>query len=122
MATVRRMPRTRPGKKPARMAGAGKELVLVFVGVGVGVGGEAFTGAPVGVVVGVEEGEWGVVEALVETVFDELVKLDELDELVGLKMGKVVVGRVEAEVEVPLPEVDEAAAPGATFITHCALS
>lgn len=108
------------------MAGAGKELV--FVGVGVGVGGEAFTGAPVGVVVGVEEGEWEVVEALVETVFDELdeldelVKLDELDELVGLKMGKVVVGSVEAEVEVPLPEVDEAAAPAATFITHCALS
>jgi len=100
-------------------------LVLVFVGVGVGVGGEAFTGAPVGVVGGVEEGEWEAVEALVETVFDELdelVKLDELDELVGLKMGKVVVGSVEAEVEVPLPEVDEAAAPGATFITHCALS
>lgn len=59
--------------------------MLVFVGVGVGVDCEAFTAAPVGVVVGVEEGEWEVVEALVETVFDELeepVELDELDELV----------------------------------------
>lgn len=127
MPTVRSMPRTRPGKKPARMAGAGKGLVLV----GVGVGCEAFTAAPVGALVGVEEDEWEEVEVLVETVFDELeelVILDERDELVELKMGKVVVGSVEAEVEVPLPEVDEAVAPEvleapvSTFITHCPLS
>ncbi len=121
MPIVRRMPRRRPGKKPARTAGAGKGLALA---VAVAVELLAVMGALVGVEDADEEDE-----AVVETVFDELDVPLELD-----NTGKVVVGSEEAEVEVLLPEVEEAAAPlvvaaefvdeGTTalaFMTHCKL-
>ena len=124
MPIVRRIPRRRPGKKPARTAGAGKGLGLV---VGVEVELWAVMGALVALLVGFEDVEED--EVVVETVLDELDALFELD-----KTGKVVVGSVAAEMEMLLPEVEEAAAPpvvavevvdegtiALTFMTHCTL-
>ena len=105
----------RPGKKPATMAGAGKGL---DVAVGVGVeDGFCVAGEFVPVeLAGDEEELEGAVEVVVgETVTDEL---GVLDEVVELRMGRVVVGNAE---EVLLPEIEEAAAPEAmvlAFITH----